>query len=92
MEVLQINLYNVEVFNKLKDWISSILNQLDSYSWGSFSLLDLALGFLIISAFLPVVLNLRNVESVGGFGMTAYDIKKNRRWVASRHKYVVRKK
>lgn len=90
--MLLINLYNIEVFDKIKDWIFSILTELDSYSWGNFSLLDLALGFLVISAFLPVVLNLRNVDSVGGFGMTAYDIKKNRRWVASRHKYVVRKK
>lgn len=61
--MLKINLFNQTVFEQLKTWIFDILNTMDSIAWGSFSLLDLALGFLMIGAFLPVVLNLRNVNN-----------------------------
>lgn len=40
--------------------------------WGDFSMLDLFLGFLMISAFIPVVLNLRNVDNAVMSGYSSY--------------------
>lgn len=59
----KINLYDESLYTFIKNSLFWVLNQWDDLSWGAFSFLDLLLGFLMVSAFIPVVLNLRNVDN-----------------------------
>lgn len=72
------NLYDDGVWNFLKNLFFQILNLLDTLQWNDFTFLELLIGFLMISSFLPVVLNLRNIDSAVVSGYSAQQGVSNR--------------
>lgn len=86
------NLYDDGVWGLVKSVFFNILSLLDSMQWGDFSYLELLLGFLMISSFMPVVLNLRNIDNsvVSGYYARNSAVSRVDRWAGGFSSYAER--
>lgn len=64
-------LFNQQLWDFVKNCIFDVLGWWDNLQFGSFSFLELLLGFFFISMFIPSVLNLRTVDNAVMSGYSA---------------------